>query len=88
MGIHQICDLIGSSEEKICVATSGLLCNIINSMTNVEAFQAKVKEQAKLKKKGERVKPVQFEMGMTDAFLLLYKIQAFSIISSCWYLIL
>lgn len=62
VGIHQICDMIGSPEEKICVATSCLLCNIINSMTDVEAYKAKIKEQAELKKKREHTKPIHFEM--------------------------
>lgn len=62
VGIHQICDMIGSPEEQICVATSSLLCNIINSMTDVEAYKAKVKEHAEKKKRKERCRPVTFEM--------------------------
>ncbi|XP_014775242.2 protein unc-45 homolog B isoform X1 [Octopus bimaculoides] len=57
-----ICETLNTSNEKLCVTASQLISNIINAITNVDAFKALVKEQTAMKRRGERVKPAKFTM--------------------------
>ncbi|GAB1600206.1 protein unc-45 homolog B-like [Argonauta hians] len=57
-----ICETLNTSNDKLSMAASQLVCTIINGITDVDAFKARVKEINAMKRRGERVKPAKFSI--------------------------